>query len=346
MNPNRLASVLISSAIIIAGLIYFKDILRPFAVAMFLWLIIDGLANFLAKFLKFLPRATSVPTAVILVFVALGFLAMLVAQYTKEMAQDIFSYRERLDAAIFQIYQNFNLGAQAPTTAELFAKISPSTILNGIGEAVKDITEESILIFIFVVGLFAAQSSLKAKADAIFINEAKRSRAQAISNAIKNSIEKYLWVQTIVGIGISAICYVIFMALHIEHAVFWTVLTFVLSYIPVLGGWVATILPMIFALVQFPTPLEAFLILILTHAVQFVAVNFVQPKMAGDSLNISVLVIFISLAFWGSVWGWAGMFLAVPLAVMIMLILAQFNETRSVAIMMSAHGNPDIGIDD
>ena len=66
--------------------------------------------------------------------------------------------------------------------------------------------------------------------------------------------------------------------------------------------------------------------------------------MTGDSLNISVLVVFISLAFWGKLWGGPGMFLAVPLTVMLMIILAQFPSTRWIAVMMSNNGNPDASI--
>ena len=83
------------------------------------------------------------------------------------------------------------------------------------------------------------------------------------------------------------------------------------------------------------------MILAITQGIQFVVGNIIQPRMTGDSLNLSVLMVFLSLAFWGKIWGGSGMFLAVPLTVMIMIIFAQFKQTRALAILMSANGRPD-----
>ena len=60
--------------------------------------------------------------------------------------------------------------------------------------------------------------------------------------------------------------------------------------------------------------------------------------MMGKSLNLSSLVVIISLAVWGSIWGVTGMFLCVPITVIMMIILAEFRQTRPVAILLSADG--------
>jgi AI-2 transport protein TqsA len=103
-------------------------------------------------------------------------------------------------------------------------------------------------------------------------------------------------------------------------------------------------LPALFALVQFTTPVNALIILGVSQGIQFLVGNVIQPRMTGDSLNISVLVVFMSLAFWGKLWGGPGMFLAVPLTVMLMIVLAQFPSTRWIAVMMSNNGNPDSSV--
>ena len=73
---------------------------------------------------------------------------------------------------------------------------------------------------------------------------------------------------------------------------------------------------------------------------QFSIGNFVQPRMMGDSLNLSALVVLLALAIWGVIWGIPGMFLSAPLTVIMMILWAQSDDTRWLAILLSADGDP------
>ena len=77
------------------------------------------------------------------------------------------------------------------------------------------------------------------------------------------------------------------------------------------------------------------------QTIQFIVGNVVLPRMQGDSLNIDPVVVLLSLAFWGAVWGVAGMFLSTPLTVIAMVVCAQFDGARWVAVLLSADGEPD-----
>ena len=63
-----------------------------------------------------------------------------------------------------------------------------------------------------------------------------------------------------------------------------------------------------------------------------------EPRLMGSSLNLSALVVILSLALWGSIWGVAGMFLCVPITVIGMIIFSHFPATRSIAILLSNDG--------
>ena len=73
---------------------------------------------------------------------------------------------------------------------------------------------------------------------------------------------------------------------------------------------------------------------------QFLIGNFVAPRMQAHSLNLSALVVLLSLAVWGALWGPVGMFLSAPLTVMVMIVLAQVPGARWIAVLLSANGNP------
>jgi len=65
-----------------------------------------------------------------------------------------------------------------------------------------------------------------------------------------------------------------------------------------------------------------------------------MPRMQGRSLNIDPVMILLSLAFWGAVWGVTGMFLSTPLTILVMVVLAQFDGSRWIAVLLSADGDP------
>jgi predicted PurR-regulated permease PerM len=76
------------------------------------------------------------------------------------------------------------------------------------------------------------------------------------------------------------------------------------------------------------------------EAIHFAVSHIVQPRMQGRSLNVDPIVVLLALAFWGVVWGVVGAFLSTPLTVMAMAILAEFESTRPLAVLLSSDGKP------
>ena len=342
--PSNAGTLVIAAAAIIAGLWWFADLLTPLALAIFLWLTIDAFADSLKKRLPFLPRVAAIPLAVLIVFLSLAFIVGFIIEYATAFSRSLGTYQTRLNEVIAQGYTLLRLSGAPPTVGELFSRVNPSLLLRGVADTLQSFGGQALFVIIYVASLFAAQASMPRKMVQIFGRGNELSRAALIGKAISRSMEQYLWVQTITGVMIAVVCYFVFAIMGLENALFWAMMTFVLSYIPVVGGVAASILPALFALVQFPSPVNALIIFGVSQGIQFVVGNVIQPRMTGDSLNISVLVVFMSLAFWGKLWGGPGMFLAVPLTVMLMIVLAQFPSTRWIAVMMSNNGNPDSSV--
>ena len=72
---------------------------------------------------------------------------------------------------------------------------------------------------------------------------------------------------------------VVMLTIGLENALFWAIVIFLISYIPVLGGLVSSIAPALFALVQFPTIWQAATIFLAIQSINIVVGNFVIPKM-------------------------------------------------------------------
>ena len=101
---------------------------------------------------------------------------------------------------------------------------------------------------------------------------------------------------------------------------------------------VATTFPAAYCLLQFGSLDEALIVLLVIASIQVLVGNIIEPRLMGSSMNISPLVTIVSLTFWGAIWGITGMFLSIPITVVMMIIMSQFPKTRPVAIMLSEKG--------
>ena len=153
-------------------------------------------------------------------------------------------------------------------------------------------------------------------------------------------MERYLWIQTVTGLIIAAGSWVVMALVGLDNAVFWAFLIFIVNYIPIVGAVAAIVLPAVFALVQFDGFVQAVIVFGGLGLITIVVGNVLLPRMQGDSLNMDPLVVLLSLAFWGALWGVTGMFLSTPLTVLVMVVLAQFDGSRWIAVLLSGDGDP------
>ena len=130
-------------------------------------------------------------------------------------------------------------------------------------------------------------------------------------------------------------------AVGVDFAAFWALVIFLLNYIPIIGALLGVTFPSLLALVQFESVGPFLVTSLALGAAQFVVSNLIEPRLMGRKLNLSPLVIILSLAFWGMLWGVVGMILCVPIMVILMIICGHFAPTRPIAIMLSSDGEID-----
>lgn len=348
MDATTRASVLfIAVGVLVFALVWLREILAPFAIAVFLWLVMDGFANAIRRLAPQVPRLAAVAVAVIIIVAGVGVVVAVIVESAQSFASRGGVYLARLDELIARGYALIGrLEDEAPTVSELFAAADPARFIGDVAVALQRLASNAVFVLIYVGFLFAAQSSWPKKMRELFPEQESFRQARSVLNSIRESMERYLWVQTVVSVIISVLSYVTMRALGLENALFWTFLIFLLNYVPTVGSIVATILPTLFALVQYPDDQlwRALAVFILLTGWQFGIGNFVQPRMQGESLNLATIVVLLGLAVWGVIWGIPGMFLSSPLTVMVMIVLAQFHSTRWVAVLLSADGKPEAGL--
>ncbi|MEB3826951.1 AI-2E family transporter [Phormidium sp. CCY1219] len=155
-----------------------------------------------------------------------------------------------------------------------------------------------------------------------------------------NKFRGYLLIRTITS-GITGVLTGLFCwILGVELAFVWGLLSFLLNYIPTLGSIISVIPPSLFALL-FLGMGRGIATLVGLAAIQLALGNFVDPRMQGNSLNISPFVVLVSIVFWGWVWGIPGALLGVPLTVSIVVFCSQFERLRSLAVILQESDESD-----
>ena len=199
-------------------------------------------------------------------------------------------------------------------------------------------TRGLVLVMVYMIFIFAEQAVFKSKI--LAIAGRRREDAAEVLDTIAIGIQRYLSVKTLVSLLTGAIAYLVLVLLGVQYALLFGLLTFLLNYIPTFGSILAGILPAIYALATQDWGTVA--VIVITYlAINFALGNFLEPKVLGRELNLSPLVIVISVVFWGSLWGVVGAFLAVPLTASAQIVLASQERTRSIAVMLASRPPPD-----
>lgn len=222
---------------------------------------------------------------------------------------------------------------------ELLARIN---LQAAVGTAIASLS--SFLVDIVVVLLYAAfllleRRVLGQKLEAIFRGTGQAARARVMIAEISERIGTYLALKTLLGVLLAVLSYAVMRWMSLEFAELWALLIALLNFIPYLGSLLSVMLPVVMSVLQFGQPGDILLLLILLTVIQFVVGNIVDPYLMGNSLNLSPVAILASIAVWSSLWGIPGAFLAVPLTVSLVMVLAEFGTTRAVAILLSKDGN-------
>ena len=190
-------------------------------------------------------------------------------------------------------------------------------------------------VLLFMVFMLAERESMTNRLVRGLGNEKAVSVLAALAR-VNQAVQRYLGLKIFLSILTGLLVGVILKCFGVPFAFLWGVLTFLLNFIPNIGSVIATLPPVAVALFQTGSVLGAFFVAMALMAVQMVVGNFVEPRLMGKGLNLSPLVVLLSLLFWGWMWGIVGMLIAVPLTAAIKIACEQLDSTRPAAVLMSS----------
>jgi predicted PurR-regulated permease PerM len=339
MKMIGVANVVVAVILTGAALYALRRILEPLALAVFLLIVIDGLARAMTRRVTVLKGRTALALAFVLIVSVLGLTLWLAADNAADLAAQAPAYSARIDALLLAAAQRFGLSA-TPTTASLLGQLNPARFAGVIASGLSHFLEGAVFVLVYLGFLLASRRGFATRFRELFRGDAERAEARRVFERIRHGVESYIWVQTVVGVIITAASAAIMTACGLSHVAFWCVIIFMANYIPAIGGAIGVLFPALFGLVEFDSLVRTLLLVAGLEATHFVVSHVIQPRMQGRSLNLDPIVVLLALAFWGMVWGTVGAFLSTPLTVAVMAILAEFRPSRPIAVLLSGDGKP------
>ena len=322
-----------------------QSVLVPFVLAVFIAYLISALSHAVSRLSigGWSPGPKLSMTAAILSFaVVMTALIDQIAGNIDDVAQQAPQYQERLEGLYAQINALLMqyAGREAPLTfVELANELNLQRILGGIVGSLNSIASNAFQILLYVIFLLLEGRNNDRKLKALFSDPAREEAVRGAIQRIGRGIEKYVLIKTAMSLLVAVLSYAALWFMGVDFAGFWALLTFAINFIPYLGSAIAVTLPVIMTLLQFGDIGTMLLVLGLLAAAQVFVGNVVEPRYTGKSLNLSPVVIVMALSTWGAIWGITGMFLSVPITVMLTIACAAIPATRPIAIALSQTGD-------
>lgn len=333
---------LIAAAVVLVILVQGRFVLIPLAIAILLFSLTSAIIDFFAR-IRIGPF--SIPnwlaTTVAVGVIGAGLLALfgMLAAQIDTVVSTATNYAERGSQAVAALFTWFGEDISQAFLAA-FQDINFGEYLRALAGQAGNLLVVTVMVILYIGFLFAERPWFEIKVRRMFPDQDRADKTIRVFASIKSNVHHYVLVKTAVSTVTAIFVYGIVLLAGLDFAEPVAILTFVLNFIPNIGSIIATALPTVLALIQFEQWTSVLILFLAIGIVQFSIGNIIEPTIMGRTLSLSSFAIILSLTFWGAIWGAVGMFLAVPIMVMVMIVCSHIPALRPFAVMLSREGIP------
>lgn len=287
-----------------------------------------------------IPPALSIPLLVLAMLLVAAGVAGFIGTSINQFLATAPSYEERLNGMIAGVSQYMIDEGYAITGTEIRELVNPGAALNLAGRTlteIADLLSNLFLVLLITVFLLLEVTELPGKLRRALGNpDADLSHGLRVVDQVKN----YVMLKTYVSLATGLLIGVALAGFGVDFPILWGLLAFLLNYIPNIGSIIAAVPPVLLALVQFGWSRAVGVAFVFVF-VNTIIGNVLEPRLMGRQMGLSPLVVFVSLVFWGWLWGPLGMLLSVPLTMILHIVLENNAQTRGIAILMGTSVKPE-----
>ena len=333
------AAVFISIGAIVTLLLFFKSFLQPIVVALLLWFIVIEIRAFLTRLKirnRSLPKFVLTLVSTVIVFFIFYMSIDIVITNINKLAANFDHYSENIIALLERIEKLVgieNLGENLQGQKQQIIKSAANA-----AASLASFIGSLLLVLFYVIFMLLEESNFNKKLDLMYGFSEGNSSFRNTWNRIYMLMHDYISIKILTSFITGFFSFFVLLYLGIELPALWAFIIFILNFIPSIGSIIATTFPVLFSYVQYADLKQTISVLVGILAIQIIVGNVLEPKLMGNKLNLSPLVVMIGLIFWGFIWGVMGMLLSVPIMASLMIIFSQFPNTKRLAIFLSQNG--------
>ena len=329
MSP--LIRFLISAAsivIIVAGMKSAASILGYALFAVLLATCIAPLVRLMNR--KGISKNLALTITILVIIIGGLLLATMIGASVSRLVETLPGYESRLvdlQNSVIGLFAKFNIDINdLYSSSELNPKriISISTKLLSV---VLSTVSTSLILLILVSLMLVEIVSFESEIETQF-GSARSLRVRMFE--IRKEIRKFVSITALSGLVIAIADTILLIILGVDFPVLWGVFSFLVSFIPAIGGIIAFIPPALLAFLAFGWT-KSIVVIIGFIVINNLSDNVLKPKLMKQGLDISILLIFLSLMFWSWVLGPIGAVLAVPLTLFVKKFFAEMNKEKQKA---------------
>lgn len=317
-----------------------QDILMPAITALLAIYVVNGAARVMERvpFLGTLSETWRGITAMFVLTLLVLLLSLMLAGSVQDVISAAPAYEDRLAAVFASVAGQFGADPDG-LWGEIQHRIGEWVDVQALFKiAFESLSSVGALLFMSVLYAFfmlAERYKVRPKIFLMFGDRMSSESAFQAIETINENVTLYLGLKTLINIILGILSLIVLVFFGVDFALLWALLIGLLNFVPYVGSFVGVALPVILAIAQFGNVATPALLCVLLIGTQILIGNIIEPRLMGKRLNLSPLVVLLSLAFWSSLWGIPGAILAVPLTSVITIVASRLPPLNWIAILLA-----------
>jgi len=308
------------------------DILAPFLLAIVIAVLVQSTVSWLRG--RGLPTWTALVVVGGMLAVVLVGLALLIDTGLDNLSAELPRLRQAMAAQLETVeaglaslgFPQIQAGARLQQAANASGSIATSLL-----EEIGSIASSVLLVVFYVLFLLLESTVLPSKLETAF---GAASPVSERLGRILASVQSYLVVQTALSALVGALVTVTLWLIGVDYALLWGVLAFLLNYVPNFGPILAAIPAVVMAFIQFGPGAQVLLTILAYVAIFIVVGSLLYPRVMGNRVGLSPLVVLVAMILWGWLLGPVGLILSVPLVAAVKIVADAYAPARWLAILL------------
>ncbi|MEO8665904.1 MAG: AI-2E family transporter [Ignavibacteria bacterium] len=341
-NPNKFLNVV--AGIFLMGFIFFvlkelQAILLPLFIALIISFVFLPFYNFLIS--KKFPSALAIALTILCILLISNIASVFMITSANTFSAEFPRYELKFLNIYEDLIVKLNLSDKEVESInksldvkKLLMSGSFTSLITGIFATITGLLGNYVLILFYIIFILSETKGIRERISAAFSKKNEETLIRTIID-IFSGVKSYIAGKTLLSLIQAVIIGIILWTCGVDFVFIWAFLFFLSDFIPNIGSLVVTVLLATFMLLQFESILLPAIVVAVLIVIQNLKGNILEPKIFGERLDLSPLLLLFSLIFWGYIWGIIGMILSVPIMSMIKIIFMNIPATKPYAILMS-----------